>query len=281
MKDGREFVDGRILQSTLRESQTFFLSPRLWGTFAVVVLIFTVTGPFGTADRLPPLARLAYWFIIHAAAWTIAILFSLLAERLLAGVVKSMLARMMIGSLVAALPIGLALALIGYGFFAETPTLASLAASILNTAPLCVLFCILAYLTMSDSLRAENGKESASTSAAPVVPGAEADPARSRAPLVERLQPGNRGALLRLAVTDHYTEVVTARGRELLLLRFSDALNEVGDTAGMRLHRSHWIADAHVEHVSQQDGRMTVVTKSGEHLPVSRTYRADVRARYG
>ena len=274
-------MDGRLLQSTLRESQTFFRSPRLLATFAVVVLVFAITGPFATAERLPFLARLAYWFIVHAAAWSIAILFSLLAERLLAGMVKSMLARMMIGSLVAALPISLVLALIDYGFFAEPPAFAPIASAIVNVAPLCVLFCILAYLTMSESLRAVDGQESMPGSHDEAVRDSAAGPFPSRPPLVERLQPGNRGALLRIGVSDHYTEVLTAGGRELLLLRFSDALKEVGDTPGIRLHRSHWIADSHVAGIEQHDGRLVVTTTTGEHLPVSRTYLSDVRARYG
>ena len=61
-------------------------------------------------------------------------------------------------------------------------------------------------------------------------------------------------------MSDHYTEVLTAGGRELLLLRFSDALKEVGDTPGIRLHRSHWIADSHVAGIGQRDGRLVVTT---------------------
>jgi hypothetical protein len=40
------------MQSTLRELLVFVRSPRFWATFAAVVLIFTVTGAYGTADRM-------------------------------------------------------------------------------------------------------------------------------------------------------------------------------------------------------------------------------------
>ncbi|MGG2478092.1 DNA-binding response regulator, partial [Rhizobium sp. BR5] len=33
---------------------------------------------------------------------------------------------------------------------------------------------------------------------------------------------------------------------QLVLLRFADALKELGHTAGLQVHRSHWIADADV-----------------------------------
>lgn len=36
---------------------------------------------------------------------------------------------------------------------------------------------------------------------------------KGTAPLLERLPPQKRGELLRLSVQDHYTEIVTTRGR--------------------------------------------------------------------
>ncbi|MGO7609635.1 DNA-binding protein, partial [Rhizobium ruizarguesonis] len=57
----------------------------------------------------------------------------------------------------------------------------------------------------------------------------EASPGAS---ILNRMKHENRGPLLRLSVQDHYTEVVTGRGRELVLLRFADALKETAATPG-------------------------------------------------
>ena len=79
---------------------------------------------------------------------------------------------------------------------------------------------------------------------------------------------------------DHYTEVVTSRGKELVLLRFSDALNETAPVAGQRIHRSHWVADGHIANLKRANGRLLVVTKAGEELPVSRPNEAEIRLKF-
>ncbi len=73
---------------------------------------------------------------------------------------------------------------------------------------------------------------------------------RSRCPSIPS-KPENRGPILRLSAEDHYTMTVTSRGRELILIRFSDALSELAETEGTQIHRSHWIARAAFEALAQ------------------------------
>ncbi|UTS90135.1 LytTR family DNA-binding domain-containing protein [Rhizobium anhuiense] len=253
-----------FLQSTLRELQVFLHSRRFWGTFAAIVLLFAVTGPYGTMESMAFGERLAYWLTLHALAWAIAILCAVIAERLLREVVASMFARMMAGSLIAALPIGFAIGLVDYAFTGEATTLESGLYRALFAIPLCALFCLLTYMAMSQKI------------AEAAVPE-ETSP---RLSILDRLKPDNRGPLLRLSVQDHYTEVVTSRGRELLLLRFADALKETAATPGLRVHRSHWVADAHIESLKRDNGRLLILTRDGTQIPVSRSYAEDVRRRF-
>ncbi|MCB1397271.1 MAG: LytTR family transcriptional regulator, partial [Rhodobacteraceae bacterium] len=75
-----------------------------------------------------------------------------------------------------------------------------------------------------------------------------------------------------LSVQDHYVEVVTTRGRELLLMRLSDAIAETEGCAGLQVHRSHWVALDQVQ-AAHRDGARAVLTLSdGREIPVSRTY---------
>ncbi|NNU49698.1 LytTR family transcriptional regulator [Rhizobium sp. WYCCWR 11279] len=251
-----------FLQSTLRELQVFLHSRRFWGTFAAIVLLFAVTGPYGTMESMAFGERLAYWLTLHALAWAIAILCAVAAERLLREVIVSMFARMMAGSLIAALPIGFAIGLVDYVFTGEATTLQSGLQRALFAMPLCALFCLLTYMAMSQKIA-----EAAAPQETPS-PGAS---------ILDRLKPENRGSLLRLSVQDHYTEVVTSRGRELVLLRFADALKETAATPGLRVHRSHWVADAHVESLKRDNGRLLILTRDGTAIPVSRSYAEDVR----
>ncbi|RWY87375.1 response regulator transcription factor [Rhizobium leguminosarum] len=253
-----------FLQSTLRELQVFLHARRFWGTFAAIVLLFAVTGPYGTMENMAFGERLAYWLSLHTLAWAIAILCAVIAERLLRGLVASMFARMMAGSLIAALPIGFAIGLVDYAFTGEATTLESGLQRALFAVPLCALFCLLTYMAMSQKI---------AEAAAPE----ETSPGTS---ILDRLKPENRGPLLRLSVQDHYTEVVTGRGRELVLLRFADGLKEAATTPGLRVHRSHWVADAHVESLKRDDGRLLILTRDGTKIPVSRSYAEEVRHRF-
>lgn len=260
-----------FLQSALRELHVFLRSPRFWSTFAAVVLIFWVTGPYGTAERLAAAPRLGFWLVLHAAAWSIAVLFAVTANILLAGRLASMFLRMLAGSVAAAPAIGLAVEAIDAATFGTAMTPASLAESTASGLLLSVLFCLITWMTMSAE---QAGKLS------PPAP-AQNGSAQADVPLLRRLKPENRGAVLHVTVADHYTEVTTSRGRELVLLRFSDALDELGETPGLQVHRSHFVADAHVERLRRTDGRLAVVTKDGRDIPVSRSRAEAVRARWG
>ena len=101
-------------------------------------------------------------------------------------------------------------------------------------------------------------------------------PERPKARILDRLSPGNRGEVISLSMQDHYVEVTTSRGREMVLLRFGDALSEVEGVDGVRIHRSHWAAKASMAGLSQSRGRTFLDLADGRQLPVSATYAGDV-----
>lgn len=266
MERGKKFVNRQLVHSALRELQSFAGSLRFWGTFGTVVLIFWITGPFGTADSLPAAPRLGFWLVLHAAAWACALVFVVTADLLLEGLTGNRFARMMAGAVLAAPAIGLVTEMLSSVTFGQPVTFASYAAALGIGLVLSVLFCVLTWLSMNPQPQ-ENDADEPAASAAP-------------APLLRRLSPGIRGPLLHLGVQDHYVEIVTLRGRELVLMRFSDALDELGDTPGLRVHRSHWVADAAVETLAREGGRLVVVLKSGDRIPVSRPNAAAARERW-
>lgn len=266
------FVKDGIMQSTFREMQAFLRLRNLWITFAAVVLLFTVTGPFGTYEHLRALPRFAYWFTVHALAWPTAIAFSIAGNRLLERLTPYMFMRMMTGAAVAALPIAALVKLIDYAWFATPPTLAGVAGGVLSSLPLCLIFCVISYMTLA------NGKAAADFER-PQPAAVDSQPPGAR--LLARLKPQNRGTLLHLSVQDHYTHVRTSRGSELILLRFSDALREIDGVDGLQVHRSHWVATAFVSRLERGDGKLTAILEDGTEIPVSRTYAAQARARFG
>lgn len=82
--------------------------------------------------------------------------------------------------------------------------------------------------------------------------------------------------LVYLKMSDHYVEVVTTLGRCTLLMRFADAVAQLGNR-GLRVHRSYWVAYPHIESWRRHNQRMLLHLTGGHVVPVSRTYLGSVR----
>lgn len=95
-------------------------------------------------------------------------------------------------------------------------------------------------------------------------------PAPDTIPLLDRLPLDKRGALIALSVTDHYVRVVTTQGADMILMRLADAIRETGSTQGMQVHRSHWVATAHITRVQRTGDRATLTLTGNHDIPVSR-----------
>ena len=78
-------------------------------------------------------------------------------------------------------------------------------------------------------------------------------------------------------VSGHYVEVVTTAGTAVVLMRLSDVARAL-DGQGMQTHRSYWAAYRHVVRLQSDDHRVVLHLTGGHRVPVSRSFRADVRA---
>ena len=83
--------------------------------------------------------------------------------------------------------------------------------------------------------------------------------------------------LIYLSASAHYVDVITATGSTSILLRFSDAVSELGDL-GIRVHRSYWVAFRHVRKAVRRDGRTVLLLTTNHEVRVGRNYLPDVRA---
>jgi DNA-binding LytR/AlgR family response regulator len=87
-----------------------------------------------------------------------------------------------------------------------------------------------------------------------------------------RLSAKRRSArLIALEAEDHYVRVHTDAGSELLLMRFSEAIEELSQAHGYRLHRSWWAAAEAVEAVRWRRGGGEARLAGGIVAPVSRS----------
>lgn len=95
---------------------------------------------------------------------------------------------------------------------------------------------------------------------------------------LERLPHRLRGAAIRaVQAEDHYLRVHTDRGSDLILMRLSDALDELEGLEGAQTHRSWWVARDSVRDVARGDGRARLTLEGGLIAPVSRRYAKALR----
>jgi len=93
-----------------------------------------------------------------------------------------------------------------------------------------------------------------------------------------RLPLEKRGCLIRLEAQDHYLNVVTKAGSALLLMRLQDAVEALAGLQGLQVHRSHWVALSAVAAHRRDKGRDFLVLTNGDEVPISRSFRPDVKA---
>lgn len=77
-------------------------------------------------------------------------------------------------------------------------------------------------------------------------------------------------AILSLSAEDHYVRVRTDRGQALVLINLTDAVATMGPDAGIRIHRSHWVAHRSLRRQTKQSGRTGLQLGDNTVLPVSR-----------
>jgi hypothetical protein len=85
--------------------------------------------------------------------------------------------------------------------------------------------------------------------------------------------PLRQGRVLALCAEDHYLRVHTDRGQALILMSLSEAVTALGEEAGIRIHRSHWVARQALMLPRTDMGRTTLKLDGGITLPVSRSGR--------
>lgn len=278
-------MNGGKLHSARRELQDFASSRNFWIVLAAIVVLFTAIGPFGTGDHMGVLPRFGFWLVnIFVSTW-VAISIVVFAELYLDRLIEAPFPRMFVGSLLSCPVIGFTTMLIVYSWRGPEPSWHTYLENTAQAFPISMVFTLIFWASMRHEkqirLATEAGTFGVTTPAAAEAQAAQpvAPPVPEPPPMLTRLKPENRGPILRLSAEDHYTLTVTSRGRELILIRFSDALSELGDTVGTQIHRSHWIARAAFEALVTKEGKLLARLKDGTELPVSRSFAGEVRAK--
>ena len=256
-------VEFTALHFAMRELQAMMRLPTPWICAAGAGLILGLLAPFGTEDTLPLWARLLYWVFlacltlftgtfVNCALRTLPERFPPLPHpgRILAVIIVGLV----IGGAVLT-----EVLVMNWLVFDLSPVRSDYTVPIaLNTLAISVVVNgLITWVTDQMPTHTENrGESRAMPEATPL--------------LFDRLPFDKRGALISLSVQDHYVEVTTTKGREMLLMRLSDAIREAGP--GFQVHRSHWVAEGAVTAAHRKNAAAEVTLRDGRTLPVSRTY---------
>lgn len=254
----------------LREVQASYTSPRVLGAMAAVAVILGLAGPFGSFSELGFGPRLGYWTAIVFLTYGAGLFAAVVLEELVRDRLTNRATIIGLMGLGASVPALIVVTLVNMVFLSTPhfdPT------SLMTLWVYCLVIGIGVSLIHS-LVMAGHQIASAPATGIPVAP----EVARARAKLLDRLPVGQRGRLTRLSMQDHYVEVVTDRGKELLLMRLSDAIAETDGVAGLQIHRSHWVAIEAIKRVERRRGKVVVEMIDGTVLPLSRTYLAQAKA---
>ena len=251
------------LQLALRELRQVFTTPAALLILAAVALVLGLSGPFGTYFDMGPLPRVGYWAAVVFLTYSVGSFTGVLVSAVLKGRVERRLLGLVIGGVVAGVPV--TATVLGFNWLVYgRPTMPPAELWVYCTAISVVVVSLV-------GLASEHLRPSPITSAADIQ-------AVARAPaILARLPAQHRGQLLALSVADHYVEVITDRGKALVLMRLSDAIRETEPVAGLQIHRSHWVALDAVTRTVRTEGKLLVELSNGARLPVSRSYQDAAR----
>lgn len=240
------------LKLTLREMQAFLGLRKTLVGLASVSLLLGLIGPFQTFDHLRIGPRIVFWsittfFTFIAGSFGVTFIDHLLSNRNINKAVQVFVGWLASGTLVS-----IVVFTINYFAFGQEIFVDGDMAELLG-------YCFVIALAVLLLVNYYTGGE---TNEAPSAPPK----------ILTRINVALRAPLVSLSVSDHYVEVTTHKGKELVLIRLSDAIAETQGVHGLQIHRSHWIVLDQVASTARKDGKTIVTMQNGAIFPISRTY---------
>ncbi len=93
-----------------------------------------------------------------------------------------------------------------------------------------------------------------------------------RPDFLEKLPATEASDIIAIAAEEHYIRVMIESGSELVHYRLGDAVEEMPESLGARVHRSWWVADGHVTGARRGQRRWKLLLSNGTWVPVSDSY---------
>ncbi len=238
------FVKIGILHSALREWRDEIRQMQTLAILGGVAVVLGVSGPFGTSFVLPLVPRIIYWLAVTFATYSTGSIASGMAVRLIDGRL-SRWAEVLVVAFAIGTAVLATVTLINVLAFGLRPQIADVIPGAFSIYAIALVIAV-------------------------VFSTVEQHKAPDNTPLLDRLPFDKRGPLIAITVEDHYVHIRTTKGVEMVLMRLSDAMRETGATAGLQVHRSHWVALDQVTAAHRQGDGARLTMSDGTGIPVSR-----------
>ena len=258
-------MNRRALQLALREMQSVLANRYSRVGMLLAVVLLAVSGPFGTFESFTVGQRFVYWGAMVLASYVTGQGAAKFFLTVLSDQIVSRWPRAIVAGLLTSLPVTIVVLLVNG--LAQQHVEVEESLLIWFYCVLVTLAVVVTFVGLSELLARPSGVAA--------LEGDTAGPGATTAlppAIFERVPLQQRGRLLALTVEDHYVDIVTDRGKTLVLMRLADAIREAAPVPGLQIHRSHWVALAAVTRAHRSDGKVMLELTNGLRLPVSRGY---------
>lgn len=248
------------LAFTLSQGLLLARRPRFWLVLLGVTAVVSLTGPFGTYSSMALTERAQFWLLVCFGGFWLGFLTSVSVASLAEDWNVPPLIAVGLGGLVAGVPIS---ALVGalIALFSNSPFLPGMFGVMPYTCIIAVIVGVIyEIIEARTSVQISNHA-----------------PDRTNADWLSKLPTKIGKDLVSLQAQDHYVFAQTVAGQTLVRSSMSEAEKSLSGL-GMRVHRSWWVAHAHLERMVYRDGASRIVLSNGEVIPVGRAYRRAVRS---
>lgn len=266
--DLQNTANDTAMSLALRQMQKIFSGPTYWIIIGSVILLTAMAGPYFTLERLSFPERLVFWGATTLSSSVLMTFLSILVYRWT--YVRNW--HWSLGSLLAAalgvVPVVCSIFLaegLATGFAPGWQTFGTFGSLTLYVAP------SLLAVTLGVNMLLEYWHPQSDPAEPPQLGGRVLT-------LLDGKLPRHLGRdIISVQAHDHYVEVATPKGRAMVLMRLSDAVQALEPLDGLRVHRSWWINLSHVVRTEKGANGPELVLTSDQRIPVGRSFRAAYR----
>ena len=248
------FVTDLPSQLALRDLRAEMTDLRCIAVLIGIGILLGISGPFNTIEVLAFIPRLIYWVTVAVTTYATGTFVNVYGRTRWPKLMTNTITRIAALGLATGCAVFVVLSAITYAAFGWVYDSNY---EVFENFGLICLICVIIVWLLDFARPAASG----SASEAQITPA-----------ILDRLPLEKRGPLISISVRDHYVDVVTAKGTEMLLLRLSDAIREIAPIEGLQVHRSHWVAKGQVTAAIRKGDRAILTMSNGSDIPVSRTY---------